>query len=110
MNNKSIFKKADLECDQIRVKKTFFKSVLLKIKQLFSKNVEFELNGLKDLSKYNFEELSVFIYSIHIEVLITKEVTDDGNFIAVFQSKRTRLTILYSSNGRFLKKLHEEWL
>jgi len=85
-------------------------SVLLKIKQLFSKKADFELNGLNDLSKYNYRELSVFIYSILSEVVITKEVIDDGNFVAIFQSKRTRLTILYSSDGRFLKRLNEEWL
>ena len=110
MNNKPIFKKVDLQGHQNRLKKSFWGSVLLNIKRLFSKNVEYELNGLKELSKYSFEELSVFIYSILTEVVITKEVIDDRNFIAIFQSKRTRLTILYSSNGRFLKKLHEEWL
>jgi hypothetical protein len=110
LNNKPIFKKVDLQVHQNRLKKSFWGSVLLNIKQLFSKNVEYELKGLKDLSKYSFEELSVFIYSILSEVLITKEVNDDGNFIAIFQSKRTRLTVLYSSDGRFLKRLNEEWL
>jgi hypothetical protein len=110
LNNKPIFKKVDFQGHQNRLKKSFLGSLLLKIKQLFSKKADFELNGLKDLSKYNYEELSVFIYSILSEVVITKEVIDDGNFIAIFQSKRTRLTILYSSDGRFLKRLNEEWL
>ena len=59
----------------------------MKIKQLFSKNVEFELNGLKDLSKYNFEQMNDLLknWNKKIEVFdpstMTSKKKQDSKFL-----------------------------
>ena len=84
----------------------------LKLKMmLFHHNYHhFELADFNDLSSYSFKELKKKVLALNKGFIITKKFSVSGNFVAIFESKRTRLKILYNINGDYIYKLNEQWL
>ena len=65
---------------------------------------EFELAELGDLSKFSFDELS----SILTNFTVTKHSALD-NFVAIFESKYSSIEIKYTTSGKFVKILDQNW-
>lgn len=88
----------------------FWDKLKLKMKLFHHNYHHFELSDFNDLSCYSFKELKKKVLALNKGFKITKKFSVSGNFVAIFESKRTRLKILYNINGDYIYKLNEQWL
>ena len=65
----------------------------------------FELDNLGDLSRYTFIEMANKLQGFQIRVT----PTSDTNFIADFESRNSLISIIYSSNGDFIRIVNDLW-
>lgn len=64
-----------------------------------------ELGSIKDLSKYNLEELKIYLSRWHFEV-----IDKNADFWDVrFAEKVVVIDLRFTANGEFVKILREEW-
>jgi hypothetical protein len=69
----------------------------------------FELETIKDLSQFSFSELSQKIINLNRGFIVNIVDHEQDTFLAVFESASTKLEILYTKEGSFIKKINEFW-
>ena len=71
------------------------------------KKGEFELDTIGLLSEYSFTQLEEKILLLNKRFTVKKESIGAETFLAVFESPRTKLSLIYSSDGKFISKKSE---
>ena len=71
------------------------------------KEEEFELDTIGRFSELSFAQLTVKILMLKKGFTVKKENIDSKTFLAVFESPKTKLSLLYDSNGKFLSNQSE---
>lgn len=72
-----------------------------------SKKHDFELDSIGSLAESSFAQMVVKVLSLKRGFTVSTENIDNETFIAVFESARTKLTLVYGLDGKFVSKKSE---
>jgi hypothetical protein len=73
------------------------------------KGDELELSNIGSFDDFSFSQLSEKILMLNKGFTVKKENIDMGSFMGVFESPKTKLCILYNTDGKFISRKEEIW-
>jgi hypothetical protein len=72
-------------------------------------NRSYELDSIKDFNDYTFSELAVKILYLNKGFSVQRSNQTSDSFLGIFESERTKLVLIYNSDGIFVAKISEIW-